>query len=78
MSELSNRLAELRRRAGKSEVDIAKAIGLDKSFIRDFENGFRIPLNGALKSLARVYNDDYRVLFRLASKARENVVFKGL
>lgn len=47
------RIRQLRRERGWSQLDLAEATGLSKTFLCDVENGHKEPCLGTIRMLAR-------------------------
>lgn len=56
MLTLSDRLKELRAEKNLHQADVASAIGVTKSALSSYENGYRAPSYGILLDIADFYN----------------------
>ena len=53
---MQNRLKELRKRRGYSQISLQMQTGIEQSLLSKFENGERIPPTETLLRLADFYN----------------------
>ena len=54
--DMHNRLKELRKRRGYTQISLQMQTGIDQSLLSKFENGERIPPTETLLQLAEFYN----------------------
>ncbi len=63
MSELSERIKELRMLNKDTQADLAKKLGMSRSYISMLECGKREPQREELETIADIYNVDMNYLF---------------
>lgn len=63
MSELSERIKELRMLNKDTQADLAKKLGMSRSYISMLECGKREPQREELEAIADIYNVDMNYLF---------------
>ncbi len=63
LSELSERIKELRMLNKDTQADLAKKLGMSRSYISMLECGKREPQREELETIADIYNVDMNYLF---------------
>ena len=58
MTEVGKAIAEARKKAGMTQVELAKAIGVTQSQIANWESGWRNPKLEALMKIAKALGID--------------------
>lgn len=64
---LHRRLKQLRKKAKKSQDDVAEVVGLHKTAVSHWENGHSAPRSGHLEKLAAFFGVKVADLFREAA-----------
>lgn len=68
----ANILIKLRKDAGYTQAELAKMLGMCKSAVSNYENGFRTPENETLIKLSKIFNVSIETLLGV-SQSEQNI-----